>query len=659
MIGRVEKAISWLNKHEKWLIWGGAASFFGLISALCLAKYSRLGYNAIDLAYFNQVFWNFVRGHWFTQSIHPHLSLGDHAELLIPFLVPLYAVWQDPRMLLLLQAAALAFTAWPVWLLARTFFPRTDVGAFERLAPLFFVAAWLGGPLLQNIAFFEFHVLPFALAPLLFMLLAYRRSRPRAFVLWALVAMLVREDVALVVLMMSVIAWMERRSWFWRIAPAVLGCSWFAGAMALIKHFSPAGGYKFAVYYAWLGATPGAMIMTAAAHPLLVIGHVFSLANIEMIIGLLMPFAFLPILGWRWLPLALAPAAQMMLGASGGGEVTVETHYVTLFLPGLLMAAMDGYARGPLLLSRIARALTAIEARVMTAVLLLIAAAYSAVAYGPLPGAMAATAAMPGGAPEYRDAQEALRSLPSDASVATSYALLPLFSSRERLYSAHYLFLGVTQFGERPYAVPADLQYAVFDDTDLLAYHAQFPITSWALPRYGGGFMRLSEAVGAPVAVHGPFRTYERGTSTDQSMLQHDSEMLEKPRSIGPLTLLGVERYAIGGTQMAQTEWRAPMPESEDLWIEYAVNGAGGRAMRVTRSPLKTLAGFTDSKTDSYLLPVAIPTVGLPAGTYGLDFRVIRGDVTTILEGDRSVGLRFSEKETLGAGDAGSISISR
>ena len=97
-----------------------------LLIGLCIIVYSAIGfwkyahfrYNAIDLAYFNQVFWNSLQGHFFSQTIHSHPSLGDHAELLIPVLLPFYALWPDPRMLILLQAAALALAAWPIWRIA-------------------------------------------------------------------------------------------------------------------------------------------------------------------------------------------------------------------------------------------------------------------------------------------------------------------------------------------------------------------------------------------------------------------------------------------------------------------------------------------------------------------------------------------------------------
>src|SRR5687767_7123120 len=189
--------------------------------------------------------------------------------------------------------------------------------AGNSIAPLLIAAAWLLNPAMQNMALFEFHLLPFAIAPLLMAMLAYDQGRKVKFLLWSGLAMLVREDVALVVAMIGLLAWLERKPLWWRIAPAILGAGWFLAAMGIITHFSAGGGYKYGIYYAWLGSSPAEMVVNAVRDPLRLLGHIMSFANLEMALGFLMPLLFLPLLRSKRLVLLLAPLLQIILGAPG------------------------------------------------------------------------------------------------------------------------------------------------------------------------------------------------------------------------------------------------------------------------------------------------------------------------------------------------------
>ena len=292
-------------------------------------------------------------GHLFTQTLHPHLSLGDHAELIMPLLYPVYAIWHDPRMLLVMQQAVLSVTAWPVYLLARRRFEASGVtGDWLKVGPLLLAIAWLLYPSVQHLGLFEFHILPFAL-PLIFMaLLEYDRGRLKPFLIWSILALLVREDVSMVVFTIGVLAWIEKKPKIWRWLPMALGAGWFLAAMALIGHFAPAGGYKFMVYYSWLGETPWQAVLGLIGHPLLVLRHVLTVANLEMVLGFLMPLLFLPLLTPRFLVLAILPFLQIVLGAPSGGELVLNTHYATLFLPAIFLSATVGLTKLPSLLVR-------------------------------------------------------------------------------------------------------------------------------------------------------------------------------------------------------------------------------------------------------------------------------------------------------------------
>ncbi len=626
-------------RRPKTILAAAIAVYVISFAAICLKKYGLFGYNGIDLAYFNQVFWNSLHGRFFSQSIHPHLSLGDHAELAIIPLLPLYALFPDPRTLLVMQAAALALPAWPIYLLARERLRRTSASVvLKEYGPLLLALAWLANPMVQNITVFEFHILPFAIFPLFFALLEYERGRKVPFLIWTILALTVREDVALVVAAVSLLAWLEKKSAFWKIAPVILGAAWFLGAMRLISAFAPGGGYKFMVYYAWLGPTPARAALGAVLHPLRLLLHFLALGNIEMILGFLLTLVFLPLLRPRALVLALGPLLQMIMGAPGGGQLVLQTHYAALFLPALFLAAADGIAGSPWVVAKVRR-LGVPDAKVLTVVIAIVGMIYCALVLGPIPSAIAGPADR--GLAEERSAvaEALLTRIPDDASVAASYALLPQLSSRERLYSLHYEFLGVTQFSLTPYSLPADTRFVALDTSDLMTYRSQFLNTAWAEPHYAGGYARLRKVVGTPVYSDGNFILYDRSFAP---MFQ-SVELLRRPADqnfIGGIDLAGASETLVpdGGLNVQAlhlvTAWSARRKPAEDLVMRLTIRDHLGQTVLNRTYPFGNgLYPATELAPEALTTDLYAPLSGLPPGRYLPELSLEMGEYRVTLDG--------------------------
>ncbi len=645
-----------LELRQKTVLFAAMGLTALVLASACFWKYAVFGYNAIDLAYFNQVFWNTVRGRFFAQSIHPHLSLGDHAELAILLLSPLYALWQDPRMLLLLQAVALVLPAYAIWRIASLRFAKAEGGRLKAfaLAPLVFAIAYLLNPVVQNIALFEFHILPFALAPLLMAVLAYEEGRKGRFLAWTALALLVREDVALAIVMIGALAWIERKPLWWRIAPALLGAAWFAAAMRLIAHFSPDGGYKYRVYYAWLGADPGAMLANAVAHPLAVLAHIVTLPNLEMALGFLMPVLFLPLLAPARLILAIGPLLQIVLGAPGGGELIIDTHYATLFLPALLLAAIEGMAVLPSAVAKAVKLLNRGEARRFACVLLLLAAAYGAVTLGPLPSVLGRAMFDASTAARASAARAAVAAVPKDASVAAGYALLPALSSRERLTSLHYVFLGVTQFAEKPYVPPDDIEYAALDAEDLLTYRTQFLATAWAAPHYAGGGDRLRAILGGNVLQRGPFAVYARGSSPIQGATGYagdeDDHVLLSSYLARASARYVTDPLSRSPAVVVSARWQVDAATDPDgLTVRARLTLADGRKIEV-RQPLAPLTPFSAKIQGGYETTFRLAVPDAPPAGGQVTLSLEKEETAYELDGIRSASRVVTSKATLDIG---------
>jgi uncharacterized membrane protein len=622
---------NWLIRRENKLIWGGIGVFVALITVLTAVKYAYYGYDALDLAIFNQIFWNTVHGRPFAMSIHPHLSLGDHAELaILPLSLP-YALIPDPRTLLALQAAALGLAAWPLFQIAKLKFEKIP-GTAARLAPLAVAFLWLANPLVWNVAFFEFHVLPFAVAPLLFAMLAYERGRKAPFLAWTMLALLCREDVALFVAAIGALAFFEKRERWWRVAPVAVAGVWFVAMMRLIGAYAVAGGYKFAVYYAWLGKTPAEMAANAFLHPIRLLQHLVTLPNAEMIIGFFMTLTFVPLLRPRRLLLAAAVLAQIVLGGTGGGELILQTHYVSLFLPAIFLAFIEALPHAPAAFRKMLP-LDRREAVAGSAMLIALGTVFCAATIGPLPSAVALAFA-PGDRARYaKFAEEAIAAVPADAPVAASYALLPRLSSRERLYSLHYVFLGVTQFAAAPYPPPTDLRYALLDLNDLTMYRWTFPTTSWTASQYAGGNARLLAALGTPTRYRGPFVTYEKDGSP---LIVTESVTAEGAKA--PLARYGA--LARDNDVIVTADWAMSGIEADGRVARFALKDASGKiraeaAVLIDGIPPASRLVATDLRRTYAVLP----TDGLPAGTYVPDITLEKTRFRLAMNGFRGTSL--------------------
>ena len=439
--------------------------FIIVVFGLCWYKYYHFLYNALDLAIFNNVYYQLVNFGSFYSSIQGHTYLADHFNPLMLVYAPAYAIFNHALTLLLLQTLTLSLTSLVVYQVSKTFFLtklNKPTKIFEKI-PLLLALAWLINPLVWNISLFEFHIIPLAIPLLLLAFNYYLKENFKLYGLFLILSLLVREDVALVVLMFSVVAWLDKKPLKYRLLPLV-AVPYFIFSYALISHYS-AGSYRFLIYYSWLGKTMGEIIKTIFTNPLLWLKHFVSLANLDMLVGLLFPFLFLPLKKPKYLLLALLPTAQFIFSQAGGSNLIIQTHYATLFLPALFIATLDAIAKikeSPR--SRWLRLINfdpALSRLIIPVVLFL-----TFVGFGPL-GKVLFSPTKPSYDPGL---VRFLENIPPEKVVAGSFDFLPAASTRANLYSTHYLFSGQQQFSQTAYQPRQEIDMIVFNPNDLLSW---------------------------------------------------------------------------------------------------------------------------------------------------------------------------------------------
>jgi uncharacterized membrane protein len=152
--------------------------------------------------------------------------LGDHFHPALIALAPAYWVWDDARVLLVVQALLLAAASLPIFYWAR---PR--VGAAGALSvQLAFLAFWglLAG------AIFDFHELALAVPAISFGLYALLERRQRLFWSMFVLGCLSKEDIALTFAAMGLYALVVQHRPRFALAVCSVALGWFAVTIGAI-----------------------------------------------------------------------------------------------------------------------------------------------------------------------------------------------------------------------------------------------------------------------------------------------------------------------------------------------------------------------------------------------------------------------------------------
>jgi uncharacterized membrane protein len=463
------------------LLWTMVALYALTFSAVSLLKYRWYLYTDFDSAIFAQAVDALLRGS-FDNSIRSMNWLGDHSSLNLFLVAPFVAIFRSPATILVLQSVVLALGAIAVHRLA-----RHELGG--AYVPLGFAALYLLYPAVGYTNLYEFHPEVLSTATLLFAFDALRAGRLRATLLYAVLSLLGKEDVALVVAAMGLYALTLRRPGRLRGALSLIGLAVASLALSfgVLKPVLGGGAVDYSSLYAKWGATPRAMLTGMLSHPVPALGALFvtpdtgfdTVLKLQYHLQMLLPLLFLPLASPLTLAIALPVLYEHFLSWRPV-QHTLLYQYTALVSPFFIAAAVLGFrrvvggrARGgagdspPPDVGRTTRA------RVLMGALLVASLASNAL-FGPLFGhgqfqlVRSEEKNSPGGYERVmaraRDAM--LARIGRDDGVVGGFEVLARLSPRHRVYSLHNVLSGEHTFSTRPFpelsgitAVIADMSH--------------------------------------------------------------------------------------------------------------------------------------------------------------------------------------------------------
>ncbi|MFA5127057.1 MAG: DUF2079 domain-containing protein [Patescibacteria group bacterium] len=445
-----------LNRRASLFLWLVIAIYTAVFIFLALKRYYYFTYNVSDLAIFNQVFFNTLHGRWFQETITLNSYLGDHFSPIIILLLPFYAIKPGPQVLLILQTIFLGLSAWPLYLIAKQVTKNIQLSLLAAIA-------WLLSPFVQSANLDESHLMYMAAFLVLFCFYFYLKNNYKLFLLFFILALLVREDISFILLAFFGLSFFDKKSVKWKITSILLPISYFILAVFIIKYFSLAGNYKYFIYYGWLGGKDlWSIFLSWLSHPIAFLAHLFSWRNISSLAIVLLPLLFLPILKPKYLLLSLLPFLQLALGTAGFSSVAYSSRFVLLILPGIFVAlifALDKISqREKFLGSGVVYNNFGFFKFIFIFTLL-----YFAVFLSPARHILART--YPAG--YHEQVVSFLQEIPDTAIATAQVNLLPALSNRSTLYNLDYAYFGVSQFVFTEFEMP-EVDYIVVDYNDFL-----------------------------------------------------------------------------------------------------------------------------------------------------------------------------------------------
>jgi uncharacterized membrane protein len=423
---------------------------------LSILKYKFFDYYDFDLAVSNQIMWNTLHGNFLYSSLCRDIIFTDHTPFILIPLLGIYAFFPYPVTLLLLQTLALGLTAPFIYLIA------LDRLKNKRLALIFFLS-YLLYPAVGFINLFEFHSEVFAVLFLTLCFYYFKRGSFKGFLIFALLALSCKEDVALATCMFGVYIFIFEKNRKWGVLLTGISVLWFTATAGFIIPYFNKGRYMYLNLYSHLGATLPEMIKNIVWYPFSVFRFAFTGYKLRYLFELFAPLGFLPLLGLPSLSVILLTLARNLL-INYDLTTTIHTQYAATMMPFLIISAIYGYGwlEGKFLFIK--------RYSGILALCILANSLFFNAIIGP-------QLQIPWQIVDYKFRQpEILRDkfvamVPKDANVTATFRFLPKLSNRRQLQSFHHVILGRYRILDRKYVLPEEVNYALIDFNDPLTFN--------------------------------------------------------------------------------------------------------------------------------------------------------------------------------------------
>jgi len=224
---QLESASLWgrLDRQASIWIFLLTVAFVVFHSYALFERFSNYHWEGFSLGVYAQLLWNMAHGNNISSVLNIHVT-ALHAPWILFVLAPLYGLIADPYFLSILQTLALAAGCLFVFAISTSY--------VNRFGSFLIAVAYCFYPPVAAMNMATFHPAVLALPFLGGAVLAYQHHRTLWYLFLLAGALSCDVRLALLIGVLSVIALLEQRSWFWRLTPL----AYLALAFALSLKFS-------------------------------------------------------------------------------------------------------------------------------------------------------------------------------------------------------------------------------------------------------------------------------------------------------------------------------------------------------------------------------------------------------------------------------------
>ncbi|MEK7573820.1 MAG: DUF2079 domain-containing protein [Patescibacteria group bacterium] len=431
--------IKFIDKTEEFVSKYRYEIILGLLILIYIIYYTTISFlrhdnfftGRFDLGNMDQTVWNTINGRIFAFSNPDGTNivsrLSFHADFLLILLSPFYLIWNNPKMLLLIQTIVLGMGAVFVYLISKDLLKNKNIS-------LAVSASYLLNPSLGYSNLYDFHPVVLATTFLLGAFYFVRKKKYTLFLIFLFLACISKEQIWLIAAIFGLYVFFIQSKRLFGGALTILSASIF---YLLIAKIIPSfyGGEHFALsYYSEFGDSPASVIKNIIFSPALLIKTLLTHDIPLYAYKLLLPVGFLPFL----FPFALIFATPDLLIGSLSDNVQLRQiyyQYSAAITPFIFISTIysikfitDKFRKIPLS---------------FFSWYILFFALISAYFLGPLPLSKRPNISVFTEQLSYRkDVINTLKQIPQDASVTSSNNLGAHLSHREKLYT---LPLGVEE----------------------------------------------------------------------------------------------------------------------------------------------------------------------------------------------------------------------
>lgn len=255
---------------------------------LSFLRHEGLKTDLADLGMIQAVY-NTLHGRFLMLSDVSRLYL--HTNFILVLFAPLYYFFSTPKLLMFSQILIASLGVFPIFWLARDKLKSKNLG-------LFFAFLYLINPHLQDAVLRNFHPVVLAASFLFFAFYFLENKKYIKFFIFAALAILCKENVALMVMMMGVYHFFINKQRKAGLLVAFWGLASFLIIMQLIiPYFNSGESHPFfrSSHYSYLGTSVGDVSKNILTNPFLLLTKIFEPSSLVYLIFLLVPLGFISV----------------------------------------------------------------------------------------------------------------------------------------------------------------------------------------------------------------------------------------------------------------------------------------------------------------------------------------------------------------------------